>query len=172
MRSLLGLQTLALGITTRWHSSRAINAAGKMIQDTITRYNTRKRRRYGKGRLRISSDAYGRLTARISDKVANIIEHGFQGYHWGRRVLNNPQNKVLGQYPNRYMRINISKQISEKKILTVSERAISLNPNKWRMPSRSGEWYAKNAVAVRKDKIRKMLAEAFTKDIMKMLRKA
>lgn len=177
MASLLDIMTIAEAITTRWHTVRSINKASALVKKTILRYHSPKRQRYDKGKIKVYLDSQNRLKVMTTDKISNIIEYGFRGYHWGRKVLNNPMNKVFGSAPNRYMRIMIKDrllgQVTGKrgKMLTVSERAINKNPSKWRMPARAGERYMRNALNQKRREIRKMITDSVTKDILNALKK-
>jgi len=175
MASLIELMTIGEAITTKWHTVRALNKASAIVKKTILRYNTPKRKRFEKGKIKVYLNSTNRLDVITTDKISNIIEYGFRGYHWGRKVLNNSANKVFGTAPNRYMRINIKDRLLGKsgkgKMLTVSEKAINQNPNKWRMPGRVGERYMHNALDQKRREIRKMLTESVTKDILNALKK-
>ena len=159
-------------LDNKWHTSRALRKSAKLIASEIRKNNTPSRNKFREEDITVFISSTNRFKVTNKNKIANIIERGFKGYHYGKRVLNNPRNKVKGVAPYRYKVMKIKdKLLGKDKFVVLSEQAILKNPQKWRMPARKGERYMQNALIKNRAKIRADLTTAVLKDALNQMLK-
>lgn len=102
-----------------------------------------------------------------NNKIAVIWEKGFNSYNYGRRVLENPLNKIrMSRSGNKYIRLLMNKGNT---IRTLSEKTLRNNTSAWIMPKRYPENAYKRAWIDNRKTIKKMIQVAIKKDFISKL---